>query len=180
MRGFRLSAFAAHRALGRALCIFGLAAGGVCRAVRVTSNAVRSYRTISPLPRNCLRGGLFSVALSVGLLRLDVIKHRAPEIAPFDVTSRSSDFPHPSINSGCDRHFGRDKRSIFHRLHRREELARSPRIIGSCGLTSTVILANLPISIFHNSFALTAWPCRIYESQNPFLGITRIVCKSVR
>jgi len=31
--------------------------------------------------------GLFSVALSVGLLRLDVIKHRA---------LGSSDFPHPS------------------------------------------------------------------------------------
>ena len=30
--------------------IFGLAAGGVCRAVDVTIDAVRSYRTISPLP----------------------------------------------------------------------------------------------------------------------------------
>ena len=29
--------------------IFGLAAGGVCRAARVTTNAVRSYRTFSPL-----------------------------------------------------------------------------------------------------------------------------------
>jgi hypothetical protein len=35
---------------GRAPCIFGLAAGGVCRAVIVTDDAVRSYRTISPLP----------------------------------------------------------------------------------------------------------------------------------
>jgi len=30
--------------------LFGLAAGGVCLAVRVTPDAVRSYRTISPLP----------------------------------------------------------------------------------------------------------------------------------
>jgi len=29
--------------------IFGLAAGGVCRATDVTIRAVRSYRTISPL-----------------------------------------------------------------------------------------------------------------------------------
>ena len=31
--------------------LFGLAPGGVCRAVGVTADAVRSYRTISPLPR---------------------------------------------------------------------------------------------------------------------------------
>src|SRR5690606_29902436 len=31
--------------------LFGLAPGGVYRAVSVTGNAVRSYRTISPLPR---------------------------------------------------------------------------------------------------------------------------------
>src|SRR5690606_1567983 len=30
--------------------LFGLAPGGVCRAVPVTRNAVRSYRTLSPLP----------------------------------------------------------------------------------------------------------------------------------
>ena len=29
--------------------LFGLAAGGVCLAIRVTPDAVRSYRTISPL-----------------------------------------------------------------------------------------------------------------------------------
>ncbi len=33
--------------------LFGLAAGGVYLAVRVTPNAVRSYRTISPLPFIC-------------------------------------------------------------------------------------------------------------------------------
>jgi len=31
-------------------CLFGLAPGGVYHAVRVTTNAVRSYRTVSPLP----------------------------------------------------------------------------------------------------------------------------------
>ncbi len=30
--------------------LFGLAPGGVCRAASVTSRAVRSYRTLSPLP----------------------------------------------------------------------------------------------------------------------------------
>src|SRR5262249_44211208 len=48
--------------------LFGLAPGGVCRAVSVAGNAVRSYRTVSPLPRlnATRRGGLFSVALSLG------------------------------------------------------------------------------------------------------------------
>ena len=43
--------------------LFGLAPRGVCTAVRIAPDAVRSYRTISPLPR--FRGGIFSVALSV-------------------------------------------------------------------------------------------------------------------
>jgi len=30
--------------------LFGLAPGGVCRAAAVAGSAVRSYRTVSPLP----------------------------------------------------------------------------------------------------------------------------------
>jgi len=44
--------------------LFGLTPSGVYRATIVTNRAVRSYRTFSPLP---FTGGLFSVALSVGL-----------------------------------------------------------------------------------------------------------------
>ncbi len=40
-----------------ALRLFGLAAGGVCLAADVTTRAVRSYRTISPLP--ALRRAVF-------------------------------------------------------------------------------------------------------------------------
>jgi len=39
------------------LSLFDLAPGGVYHAVPVTSNAVRSYRTISPLPDKS--GGIF-------------------------------------------------------------------------------------------------------------------------
>jgi hypothetical protein len=41
--------------------LFGLAPGGVCRAVGVATRAVRSYRTISPLPAPLARhlGGIF-------------------------------------------------------------------------------------------------------------------------
>ena len=46
--------------------LFGLAPGGVYPATRVTTRAVRSYRTISPLPPPKRVGGIFSVALSVG------------------------------------------------------------------------------------------------------------------
>jgi hypothetical protein len=58
--------------------LFGLAPGGVCRAAGVATGAVRSYRTVSPLPRLYAthRGGLFSVALSLDSHPPDVIRHR--------------------------------------------------------------------------------------------------------
>lgn len=34
--------------------LFGLTPGGVCHAAAVTSHAVRSYRTVSPLPAKAL------------------------------------------------------------------------------------------------------------------------------
>jgi len=62
--------------------LFGLAPGGVYRAAPVTRGAVRSYRTVSPLPegpanRSCA-GGLFSVALSLGSPPPAVSRHRVP------------------------------------------------------------------------------------------------------
>src|SRR4051812_13793928 len=60
----------------------GLASGGVYRALPVAEEAVRSYRTVSPLP--AFTGGLLSVALSCELPRLAVNQHPA---------LRSSDFP---------------------------------------------------------------------------------------
>ena len=48
-------------------CLFGLAPCGVYHAASVTSRAVRSYRTFSPLPSlaYAYEGGMFSVALAV-------------------------------------------------------------------------------------------------------------------
>jgi len=65
--------------------LFGLAPGGVYPAIAVASNAVGSYPTLSPLPRRHRsrragtddgRGGLLSVALSLGLPPPEVIRHR--------------------------------------------------------------------------------------------------------
>ena len=64
--------------------LFGLAPGGVYPATDVTTGAVRSYRTISPLPRHW-RGGIFSVALSVDSHRPGVTWHpalRSPDFPP--------------------------------------------------------------------------------------------------
>ncbi len=55
--------------------LFGLAPGGVYPATDIANSAVRSYRTISPLPIET--GGIFSVALSIGSRRPDVIWHLA-------------------------------------------------------------------------------------------------------
>src|SRR5579872_1683702 len=54
--------------------LFGLAPGGVCRAGPVARPAVRSYRTLSPLPAEA--GGLLSVALSLGSPPAAVSRHR--------------------------------------------------------------------------------------------------------
>src|SRR5215210_9271075 len=67
--------------------LFGLAPAGGYPATAVTSGAVGSYPTVSPLPRSGHgrnRGGLFSVALSVALRRPGVT---------WQPTRWSSDFP---------------------------------------------------------------------------------------
>ena len=62
--------------------LFGLAPGVVCRAAPVARRAVGSYPTLSPLPDGGRdrsrghRGGLLSVALSLGSPPPDVIRHR--------------------------------------------------------------------------------------------------------
>jgi hypothetical protein len=61
--------------------LFGFAPGVVCPAAPVARRAVGSYPTLSPLPRHDdrsreSRGGLLSVALSLGSPPPDVIRHR--------------------------------------------------------------------------------------------------------
>ena len=57
--------------------LFGIAPGGACLAGSVARPAVGSYPTVSPLPRDRLRGGLISVALSLGSPPPGVTRHRA-------------------------------------------------------------------------------------------------------
>jgi hypothetical protein len=65
------------RKQGHVPSLFGLAPGGVYPAMAVTDHAVRSYRTLSPLPRAPRgRGGLLSVALSLKSPPPDVIRRR--------------------------------------------------------------------------------------------------------
>ena len=54
--------------VGASRCLFGLAPAGVYPATTVTSRAVSSYLTFSPLPDPKIVGGTFSVALSVAPL----------------------------------------------------------------------------------------------------------------
>ncbi len=55
--------------------LFGLAPGGACHAAHVAIRAVRSYRTVSPLPAK-RQAVCFSVALSLGSPPPDIIRHR--------------------------------------------------------------------------------------------------------
>jgi hypothetical protein len=66
--------------------LLGFAGGGVYPADTVTGTAVRSYRTISPLPvsrRIGAIGCVFSVALSCELPRVAVNHHRALSCSDF-------------------------------------------------------------------------------------------------
>ena len=56
--------------------LLGVAPGGACRAGPVARPAVGSCPTVSPLPPAC-GGGLFSVALSLGLPPPGVTRHHA-------------------------------------------------------------------------------------------------------
>lgn len=92
--------------------LFGLAPGGVFPATTVANRAVRSYRTISPLPAcsNQFKnepqneeqaGGIFSVALSVGSHLPGVTWHPAlwsPDFPPF-VETKSDCLTDSVINS---------------------------------------------------------------------------------
>ncbi len=88
--------------------LFGFAPRGVFTAVPVTRNAVGSYPAISPLPVKAsilkasisfpeamATGGIFSVALSVGLLLPAVSRHAALWSPDFPL-AKASDCPIPS------------------------------------------------------------------------------------
>ena len=73
--------------------LFGLAPGGVYHASTVTIAAVRSYHTISPLPRRLkTTGGIFSVALSMN--------SRPPGVT-WRLVLWSPDFPLSNNDSDC-------------------------------------------------------------------------------
>src|SRR5262245_42729012 len=79
--------------------LFGLAPGGVCRAAVIADGAVRSYRTLSPLPRR-RRGGSFSVALSLKcppLARQAFRRTLSGTVCPW-----SPDFPPSRPFGGCE------------------------------------------------------------------------------
>ena len=84
-------------ALGPSNQLLGLAGGGVYPAGDVANAAVRSYRTISPLPVNRRIGTIgcvFSVALSRGSPRVVVSHHRALSCSDFPLASEeTSDRP---------------------------------------------------------------------------------------
>jgi hypothetical protein len=80
--------------------LFGLAPGGVYLAAPVARGAVRSCRTVSPLPAGRLAapcaGGVFSVALSLGSPPPEVIRHRIPVEPGLSSTARAAAAVQPS------------------------------------------------------------------------------------
>jgi len=75
--------------------LFGLAPGGVCRAPRITAEAVSSYLAFSPLPDAAIAasGGVFSVTLSVPAR----FRGARPPLLTGHPALWSSDFPHLAL-----------------------------------------------------------------------------------
>ena len=90
--------------------LFGLAPGGVYPAAPVTGGAVRSYRTVSPLPSGRSaktgrrEGGLFSVALSLGSPPPAVNRHRVPVEPGLSSTPLQRQRPSSRLTGGVMRH----------------------------------------------------------------------------
>ena len=101
--------------------LFGLAPGGVYPAASVTRDAVRSYRTVSPLPpgpafQRMPSGGLFSVALSLGSPPPAVSRHRIPVEPGLSSNACTSAVARPSgrtrgVNYGLEK--DKEKSSIL-------------------------------------------------------------------
>ena len=97
------------RANARDSPLFGLSPGGVCRARDVTTPAVSSYLTFSPLPRGSplargqVRGGIFSVALSLSLRMVGVTHRRVLWCSDFpplgDKPRTATTLPAPDLSS---------------------------------------------------------------------------------
>ena len=104
--------------------LFGFAPGGVCRAAPVARNAVRSYRTLSPLPSEALakEGGLLSVALSLGSPPPGVTRHRVsvePGLSspPANTRQRTGRPPGQLTYFNMKTNVARSRGGVAHRLY---------------------------------------------------------------
>jgi len=79
--------------------LFGFAPGGVYLAAPVARRAVRSYRTLSPLPFSAetSKGGLLSVALSLGSPPPGVTRHRVTVEPGLSSLACKDESSHPTV-----------------------------------------------------------------------------------
>src|SRR5262252_7843347 len=85
---------------GRLPLLLGLAPGGVFPAAAVAGGAVRSYRTVSPLPpaSDAERGGgVLSVALSLGSPPPGVTRHRTSVEPGLSSPRATAESGHPTV-----------------------------------------------------------------------------------
>ena len=115
--------------------LHGLAPDGVCRAATVTSDAVGSYSTLSPLPLTTRgrRGGLLSVALSSRFPSPGVTRHPA---------LWSPDFPLGSKPERAPVALGRTEHNLGLRRGKGQAASRS-----SCRPEASVIWLMRPFSL---------------------------------
>lgn len=105
--------------------LFGLAPGGVYRAISVAGDAVGSYPTLSPLP--VMTGGLLSVALSLRSPSPDVIRHRVSVEPGLSSPYRLSAL----VKRGCPANW-----QGSHKRERSQLLSKSKFTYRNCGVKS--------------------------------------------
>jgi len=132
------------RMLAAAPPLFGLAPGGVCRAGPVTRTAVRSYRTLSPLPRKARR---FAFCGTVpGVAPPEVIRHRASKepglssLSADTLADRAAVRPADTGNKGLLRSTVKSEAALHLRLHCLSRISRMAA--GSSRIGSVVGEAN--------------------------------------
>src|SRR5271166_2778446 len=107
--------------------LFGLAPGGVCRATRVATRAVRSYRTISPLPLPLAQplGGIFLLHFPWA---------HAPQVLPGTLPDGARTFLHVLLHTatawptlGCAPYAGIRANATTNPISRRVRLGFEPQ-----------------------------------------------------
>ncbi len=145
--------------------LLGLAPGGVFPAAAVAGGAVRSYRTVSPLPpapaRRCGLGGVLSVALSLGSPPPGVTRHRTSVEPGLSSPRNAAESGRPAVwrrqICAAAARLSKPRRRMPMSKGRPTASVRRPRATRSQGLVAMPTAAANRVLTFPPNSGLTRW-----------------------